>query len=1151
MRIDSLTLHGFKSFGDRTTIEFAPGVTAIIGPNGSGKSNIIDALRWTTGGGRATAFRAEDKTDLIFHGATGKRSVGLAEVEVELAGQTGSVKVWRSLDREGTTRLRLNGRSARFLDVEEALAGSGLGRSGLAVIGQGEVSEVLMADPERLLEYVSEAAGAARLSTRRDQAADRLTAADRHLERLQELLASLVEREEVLTAEASDARRHADLTSESLRLRYTVAVLKDEGLRAELKALNEQRGAAEQRLAEGRTALAQVRSALDAARREHDLAQDRLRTAASALEAKRGDVRVAEERVNGLRNRLAGLDQRASDLEAESKRLEGATAPDAPDETVAAADVRLATLGEQLGAARARRDDIRTRLDAATAALAEARERESARQRTAAATETRLTSLTQQEESLEARLQEAEQGLATGSPEALAAAAEDARASQERASIALEHARQSLGTVHERQALAAAEAMATQRAAERLRAAYEARRGYAQGPRTALAAGLPGVIGSVADLLRVEREHQTAIGAALGRRAEYVVVEDADSGEAVIEHVRRSGGYVTVLPLDLVRPRDGNVDDALLAGDGVVGLAADLVEVDARFRQVRDLMLGGTLVVTGLRVATALARAPGLRPRLVTLQGDLLETSGAMSGGKRQGQATVLGLGADLEDAESAAREASEAAQAAMVELEAARQAVRSCQEAHRAASLVADEAVTAHQRAREGRAAGDRLKQELEERLAETRRALIALREEARAREETDSAPDVARMDEVATAHEEASSAFAAAERDLADLHEAALRAQHERELLAERWAAHAAGLKRLEQTRSRLQEIAGELELVEGQRSSAAEDLRSAQARLDLARADLPDGVEPEEQAVVVARGVVLEHEEDLSRRTDEQAQVAQSIEDSKVLAARRESTLEMVVEELKDFPPGVPRLDVSERTARQRLREVTEALEGLGAVNHRAAAELEEVTARRETLEVEAVQATLAVAELQTALERIDRETFQILSAALERLRSSFGSHVQHLFGTDGRGAIEVDTDAGRPTGVRIRLQPPGKQTQSLHLLSVGERTMGALAFLFALMGDGGSGLPVAVLDEVDAPLDEANIRRFGTFVARLARRGTQFVLITHQKATFEIADVLWGVTSERGVSRVFSVKRQEDAEALADEIGANGRAAAAAD
>src|SRR5690606_10570662 len=185
--------------------------------------------------------------------------------------------------------------------------------------------------------------------------------------------------------------------------------------------------------------------------------------------------------------------------------------------------------------------------------------------------------------------------------------------------------------------------------------------------------------------------------------------------------------------------------------------------------------------------------------------------------------------------------------------------------------------------------------------------------------------------------------------------------------------------------------------------------------------------------------------------------------------------------------------------------------------------------EVRARRETLEAEAVQATLAVAELQSALERIDRETSDLLAAALERLKSSFGRHVQHLFGPDGRGAIEVETDGNRATGVRIRLTPPGKQTQSLHLLSVGERTMGALAFLLALMGDGGSGLPVAVLDGVDAPLDEAKLRRLGPCLARLAGQGTRFILISPQTALFRAADALWVITSERGAGRLLSDRR----------------------
>ena len=1148
MRIASLTLQGFKSFGDRTTIEFSPGVTAIVGPNGSGKSNIIDALRWTTGGGRAAAFRAEEKTDLIFHGASGKRSVGLAEVEVELVGPRGSVKVWRSLDRDGNTRLRLNGRAARFLDVEEALAGSGLGRSGLAVIGQGEVSQVLMADPERLLEYVAEAAGAARLATRRDQAAERLEAADRHLEKLQELLDGLQERERVLVAEAEGARRHAELTAEALRLRYTAAVLRREALLGELAALDRRRGEDEQRLAEGRAALAQLRSALDAAKSDHDRAQERLRAAAAALEARRGDVRVAEERAAGLRARLSGLERRADDLRAEAKHLGTVTAPEAPDDTVEAADARLATLVEAARAAEVRFARAREAEAAAAAALEAARQRASARERDAAALEARTASLAEQEAELASRLQRAEAAVSGDDLAGLEAAAEAARAARDAAAAALERARQELAEVHERQALAAAEAMSTKRAAERLRAAFEARRGYAQGPRAALSSGIPGVIGSVADLLRVAPEHQAAIGAALGRRAEYVVVDTAATGERVIEHVKRAGGYVTVLPLDLVRVGGASVSPAVLARDGVVGLATDLVEVDPAYRTLRDMLLAGTVVTRDLRTATAIARAERHRPRCVTLEGDVLEPSGAMSGGKRSQQGTVLGLAADLEDAEAASEAAQEAAEAALRDLEAARQTVRSKQDEARLAAEQAERAEAASARAREERAAAARLVEELTERLAATRAALAQARSEAESRAAVGEEADATDLGAVRGAFEAARAELEAARQAKEAADAAVASGRHERELLAERWAAHAAALQRLERARLRLDEIGAELELVAREREATSEELASAARRLEAARAELPAGVDDEEKEVVRTRGVVIELEEELARRNEEQALVAQAIEEAKVQSARRETALELVNEELKDFPPGVAQLDVSERVARQRLREVTDALEALGAVNHRAAGELEEVRSRRETLEVEAVQATLAVAELRSALERIDRETSELLDAALDRLKSSFGRHVQHLFGPDARGAIEVETDGRRPTGVRIRLTPPGKQTQSLHLLSVGERTMGALAFLFALMGDDGTGLPVAVLDEVDAPLDEANIRRFGTFLSRLARHGTQFVLITHQKSTFEVADALWGVTTERGVSRVFSVRRADDQQLG---HGGAGRAAAAAD
>src|SRR5690606_33782974 len=204
-----------------------------------------------------------------------------------------SLKIGRTLDREGTTRLRLNGRGARFLDVEEASAGSGLGRSGLAVIGRGEVSQVRMADPARRLEYVAEAAGAGRLSTRRDQAQDRLTTAASHLDRLQDVLRDLQARSDALTAEAHDAKRHAELSSQALQLRFTAAKARQTSLVQEIKQLTHDRGHLEGALAEGRSAIAQRRSLLEAARTAHDRTQERLRAAASDFEARRGDVRLA------------------------------------------------------------------------------------------------------------------------------------------------------------------------------------------------------------------------------------------------------------------------------------------------------------------------------------------------------------------------------------------------------------------------------------------------------------------------------------------------------------------------------------------------------------------------------------------------------------------------------------------------------------------------------------------------------------------------------------------------------------------------------------------------------------------------------------------------------------------------------------------
>lgn len=1132
MRIERLTLAGFKSFGDRTTIEFAPGVTAIVGPNGSGKSNVLDALRWATGGGRAREFRAGEKTDLIFHGAAGKKRLGRAEVEVELRAGGNRLRIRRSLDRDGVTKLTLNGRAARFLDLDEELAGSGLGRGSLAVIGQGEVSSVLMADPTRLLSYVSEAAGVARLSGRREQTEARLETARGHLDRLEEKLAEDAERIAALRRDADDARRYDEGTAEARRLRLTIADARVASLRAEVASLRQEAAELEAALQEGRQGMTRLRQAVETARAADAEAEADYREATATYARATAEVRVAEHALEAATTRAADLERQRERTLAERDALRAQPAPAAPTDDLDALEARAVRARHAWDEARTAREQAEA--DAETARTArERRESEAARAaRDAAEAAARRDGLERQLDDVETRLSDLAEAASDGAPSVEDGddAEADERASDValgRAESALEEIRSRLESAQGRLADAAAEARARERDRDRQRSAFDARRGYAEGPRHALASGVPGVIGSLADVLRVPRELEEAIATALGRRAEYVLTEDAEGARRVLRHVREAGGWVTLLPLELVHGEAPTVEAALLDEPGVVARASDRVACDARFRPVVEQLLGGTVLVETTEHATELARRYRRRPRLVSLEGDVLEPGGALSGGRRQGRSPVLGAAADLEEAERAARDATGAEANARDEVAAVQAAFREAAQERAAAREAADAARARASRFREARAAERRLREELETRRDRLRTALTSLPEAA------DPIDDAA-LAAAREADQRAREALTQARQAEAPAAQAASDAARAWELAEERQRAHEAAWARHQEDLGRADALDRELERLATAVEAAWTGASHAEVRAGQAREALPEPPSAAEQAREEAREALREAEAALERAAAEQNRRAEALERARVQLARRETALEAAVEERAGFPEGLAPLEVGERTARQRLREVEAELDAIGAVNHRAAASLAELEGEHLEREREATAAREAVERLAGTLQRLDRETTERLDAAIDGVRTRFVAHVDELFGPDGEGDVEVEREEARPIGLRIRLQPPGKRTQALGLLSVGERTMGALAFLFALMGEeqGDAGLPVAVLDEVDAPLDEANIRRYRTFLERLAARGTQFVLITHQKATFEVADVLWGVTTDRGVSRVFSIRKDDD-------------------
>ncbi len=961
MQLSSLTLNGFKSFGDRTTVEFSSGVTAIVGPNGSGKSNIIDALRWALGGGRASEYRAEEKLDLIFHGAAGKKSLGFAEVELEIRKDKQKIHVGRNLYRDGSTKLKLNGQNARLLDIEEALSGSGLGRGGVSIIGQGEVSQVLMADPPKLLAYVAEAAGVAKLAARREQAQDRLNTAKEHLERVAELMQNLSVQVERLRVEASQAERHTELSREQLTLRYTLSVQREASLALESKELQGQEAQLNEDLELGKTKLAETQQRWQALRQSLQSLEDTYRQALTEAEAKRGDVRVAEERLAAVTDQQNALSREIASLRAEMLRLESLEAPHQPGESIFDLEKieaeRKHILEELQG--------LITRLDSQL--KEEQTNLENIRKQIAQDEQNQATYISKREQLL-SQLNLIETRLGSFEPlENLDTLEQDASTLKQelsRLEQTIDTQRQQFVTAQQEQAQAYAQAQSLHKTAQRSRAEFEARRGYAQGPRHALNSGMAGIHGSVADLIRVPEQYRQAVSSALGRRAEYIVVDTADTAQKVIAHVRAAGGWVTVLPLELVESRPAHLNADIASQEGIIDLAVNLIQFEDTYAQVIYQLFGNTTLIHSMDNAVRLSRRFKQRPRLVTLEGDTLEGYGAMTGGQNRSSVSVVGAAFEVEEAESHAQEAQQRATQAESQLGDTQKSLQGLLAEQQQLLTLFNERSSHLNKRREETAIALSLQNELREQQESFGLQLTSLISPSFQSDPdtlTQLGPKVLELQITLEQNRQA-------------LSEATSLYQESRQTLmlaVERSRQYELEIKRFETEQQRLSDIKGQWLEAEKRSAVIAEQHKDVERALEFAKAALPKDLEEKHRGVEQSRRETQQVEQNLNALTEEQAQKAEGLEQVKLTLARREAALEIAREEKKTFPEGLEVLQISNRQAKEKLNGVEQELNSIGPVNHRASLELSEQRTKLEDLEIQSVQATLAVTELEECL------------------------------------------------------------------------------------------------------------------------------------------------------------------------------------
>ena len=1159
MFLKSLSMKGFKSFADPTVLEFEPGITVVVGPNGSGKSNVVDAVTWVLGAQGPRSLRSAKMEDVIFAGTSSRAQLGRAEVSLTIDNSSGKlpvdlseVTITRTLFRSGDSEYAINGAPCRLLDIQELLSDSGVGRQQHMIIGQGQLDTVLNARPEDRRAIIEEAAGVLKHRRRRERAERRLAATAENLERLGDLVREVRRQIRPLERQAAAARSHDAVASELLAVRRYLAG-------TEMAELTARRLAAAQNLTVCRDEERELHAALEmldaeastttaelSSRREEDLA-NALGRVQGLVERARGLQGVLRERGRAV---LAALDAAAdvdvvSTLEAEAARLTGElTAADA-EETAGGAPER-AELATVLAALDAEDAALRERW---ADALAGEPDPEQAMARTQARREliTRAAAREQQDlDGLGERVASFEQR------QARAAVRADllVRESEEldRATAALDA---TLATTTEELQQATRAAEAAQAAADDATDARHRNDARAEALERALAelqgAGgrellreVDGVVGSLVDLVEIDDGWEAAFEAAAGAGVAAVVVDGRRSAQAALATLRERGVTGAVLA-----PRqNGNGAAGGHAADSLPpGTSAQPVRTHVRARQggdvaesVLDTLVGRAVRVDGWEEAIDLSLA---RDDLVvvTPEGDRF----AATGWRVRSAAGVVTKAA-VEEAQRRAEEAAAAAEPAKAALTEARIASSRARDARSAAERSADRhgAALETKRAEVERAAEEqtRLAAELDDartavfeaqqRLAEVTaeeaqldRALPDLTEALHAWRELEQrrAEVVARRQEL----EVRVAGVAERRRVLSERH-----AEVERRLAghAEERASAAARRERLEAEGTALRRLEG---LVD------AEQQRLDQV-FDALRHDYQDQVD-----AVRAGGEKLEQLRQDRHTTEQRLDAVRNRTRALDLEAnevdlRTESLTEHIHRDLNARPEdlvGLPEPEAPENTTlQQHGDELERKLIALGPVNPLALEELSQLEERHKELEAQVDDVRGARRELHEVVRTLDHEIMTSFAAAAADVNEHFSALIAMLFpGGTGRLSL-LEPDDMLNTGVEIEVRPAGRNIRRVSLLSGGERSMAALAFLFAVFRSRPS--PFYMMDEVEAALDDVNLSRFLTLVHEF-RDEAQLLIVSHQKRTMDSGDALYGVTmAPGGSSQVVSQKVAKEKE-----------------
>lgn len=1186
MILKALEMQGFKSFPDKTVLEFNKGITAVVGPNGSGKSNISDAVRWVLGEQSTKTLRGSKMEDVIFSGTDVRKAKGFAEVTLRLDNTDRSlnkdsdeVSVTRRYYRSGDSEYLVNGESARLRDVNELFMDTGLGRDGYSIVGQGKIADMVSPKASERRDMLEEAAGISHFRYRRGDAIKRLAQAEENLVRLRDILSELESRVGPLKAQSEKAQKFIVLAGERKNLEIGIWLNTIDKTGEKMRDQEHK---------------------IEIAEASHKEAQDELSKIGEMIDKAADGTRDINIKLEEIRNSASGFEEKLSDIDSQIKVAENSILHN--NETI-----------ERINRDKAAENETEQNIDAAVSAARECIQK--AEEQIADATR-QMDELSKQEETYRLSSSEFSDRAAalSGEISALSVRLADCRVTAETANSSIEEIRSRISAIDEsmgtrkddydallkRKADAEAslkeiqdEIVSVKNAIDGYTLRFENRGKKADSVKLAIdekqrelhkgqdrvrlledleknmegyfgavkavmkesgRGALRGIYGPVSQLITVKDKYSAAIETALGAAVQNIVVDNETDAKRAMGFLKEHrAGRATFLPITAIKGRvlsEQGLDDQY----GFVSIASDLVSYDNKYSEIIRWLLGRTAVADDIDSAIAIAKKYSYRFRIVTLDGQVINAGGSMTGGSRVQNAGILSRGNEIERLKGSLASMqkeldgmlsdykllSEDASAAKAELEGAEGDLLRAKEENirREGELklasdkltsvssgvkeLLEEKETLEKRiesvssgAEAARSQIDELKETLENKekelesitgdsktlqknreevaskAAEIRLRIVSLQKDVEA-----NTDEITRLKNRKTGHLDRLSELDGEIREIEEKND-------ELRALTERLSADEKALKanhgdaqnqinELISQRDELEKQANDLRLHERAKSEERERLSGDIARLE-------------------ERKIAMRNEYD---------NLTSKLYDEYQLTRREAAALEI---EIDDYS-----------LAAKRLAELKSQIRALGSVNVSAIEEYKEVSERYEFLSGQISDVETSRAELNKMIDDLTGKMAEQFREQFNRINSCFGQTFIELFG-GGKAELRLEDERDvLGSDIEIKVQPPGKNVQNINLLSGGEKGLSAIALLFAILKV--TPAPFCIFDEVEAALDDVNVSRYAQYVRRMTKN-TQFILITHRRGTMEEADVLYGVTmQEKGVSKLLELKTAEMAKKL---------------